>query len=63
MLVGVQSAVQFAGYEPEDSSGGAEENCAVLQALETGKDLGLKAAAAGALSVAAQKNLIHVTVV
>lgn len=64
MLTGIQSAIAFAEYEPidlEDDSFKANESVAL--ALETGKDAGLKAAAAGALSIAVQKNILHVTVV
>lgn len=64
MLAGVQSAIEFAEYEPKDFDGEpAEGNGAVARALETGRDAGLKAAAAGALSVAVQKKIINVTVV
>lgn len=58
---GARSVVQFTEYDPEyetEKSVKIEE--AVALALTTGRDTGLKAAAAGALAVAAKRQVIQV---
>ena len=63
MLAGVQSAITFAEYQTENfDSEQVRENDAVALALETGRDVGLKTAVAGALTIAVRKKIIHMTV-
>lgn len=59
-LAGYQSVVRFTEYISTVSDGPGQENAAVVRALETGEVAGLKTAVAGALTTAAEKNVIHV---
>lgn len=63
MLSGYQNAAVFAGYNgvlPYQSGMSSETQQTIIQALESGNDSALKAAAAGALKVASEKEIVKI---
>lgn len=62
MLAGYQNAAAFAGYGgvPFPAGVSGETQQAVIRALESGNDSGLKAAAAGTLKVASEREMVRI---